>query len=1183
MSAHKFLNAFLLIAVFLCLLVRISNQDPQRVHSLPLSSKGVDYTHPESSSLLRPNVAISGELSGGQSTELYIDLPENSYFRLKLHPRHIAVSLTLYSPTAEAIRQITCRDAGAASVSFISSSAGMHRLKVTSLDSNAVHGSYDLRLEVISAVSEKHKSYLLAEDLMADADRLFTEYKVESTRAAIEKLKAALSSWQEADESARRADTLRRIADLYQVLGDFQNSVTFYEQALSAARRAHNEEIEIQVLCGVSFVRILMGEMDHARRDATRALRLSRKIGNKAAEARSLSTTGEIYYWFGDLQKSLDLYQKALPLWEADGNRRGIAQTHAALGFIYSDLGDTSSASISYQKALSGFDTITDHLGQAVTLTAMGRLYSRLGERQEALDLFRRAMELMHPIGNPIEEARILTGIAYTYNDLAEKRLAIEYYEKALALYRTTIYKGIKNTLYDLGGVHLSVGEYDKALQYFSEDLSLSIATADRRGKAYAIRGIGAIYAARGENTKALREYLSALTFYRAEKDRRGQADTLNLIGQIYNELDHSQARTSFLLAMDLGRQANYPLAEMASLANLASLDRKRGDLAGALTHTEAALTIAESLREKVASPDFRASYFSSVRQLYQLYIDVLMALHKNNPDQHYDIKAFEASERARARCLLDTLSAARVGIREKVDPELRNRERMLRQELTAKIERKLQMSTDVQASAAGVELQNEIEELTERYRDVSTQVRLKGLQFTDASQPKPLNLREIQAQGLDRDTLLLEFFLGDENSYLWIVSNESINGYVLPSKKTIEDVANRVRSLLTAPAPVEGESFADRETRLQNIQEQYWKEAAALSQMLFGQTGDTFGNKRLLVVPDGALQYIPFNALPAAGSTEDPRPLLLDHEIAYQSSASALVIMRNAARDRTPSKAIAVFADPVFEADDPRLRSTRSGDDAASKTGEDEQALHQALRDTGVSWAGRSIPRLLASREEATAVLEFASGDMNQEALDFSADKASATNPELRDYRIIHFATHGVFDNEHPELSGLLLSRFDPFGHQKEGFLRLDDIYNLDLSAELVVLSACNTGLGKDVKGEGLVGLVRGFIYAGTSRVVASLWKVDDDATAELMKHFYRKMLQERRSPSAALREAQLAMWQKQRWRAPYYWAAFVMQGEYSGTIDIRQRGSRLPWYLPAIGLLVVLFIAIRRVHSRR
>lgn len=1176
MSAHDSLNAFLLFALCLCLLITLSSKRPQ-----PVLSRVADQA--ASPNLLTPNVSISSELSGGQAAEHYLDLPEHSYFRLKLHPHNVVVSVALYGPTNELIRQIVCRDEGPASISFISAAAGRHRLRVSSEESNQVHGSYDLRLEVISAASEKYKSDLLAEDFVAEAERLVTEYKAESNREAIEKLKAALRMWQDADESTRQADTLRRIADLCQVLGDFPNSVAFYQQALAAARRAGNQEIEIQALCGVSFVHILMGEIDQARKDSARALRLSQTTGSKAAMAQSLSTAGEIYYWIGDLQKSLDLYQKALPIWEADGNRRGIAQTYAALGFIHSDLGNTSSASDCYQKALLTFDTIADHLGEAVTLTAMGRLYSRLGELQEARDLFNKAMELMHPIGNPIEEARLLNGIAHTYTELAEKRLAIEYYEKALALYRTTIYKGIKNTLYDLGGVHLSMQEYDKALRYYSEDLALSVATADRRGKAYALRGIGTIHAARGETTKALGEYLSALAFYRAEKDLRGQADTLNLIGQIYAELGRPQARPCFLQAVTLGRQANYPIAEVTGLFNMASFDRKRGDLAGAKTQTEAALTIVESLREKVASPDFRASYFSSVRQLYQMYIDVLMALHEQHPDQGFDTKAFEASERARARSLLDTLSAARVGIREKVEPDLRNRERMLRNDLTAKIERKLQMSTGEQASAAGVELQNEIEELTERYRDVSTQVRLRSLQFTGTSQPEPLNLREIQQKGLDRDTLLLEFFLGDESSYLWIVSNDSMSGYVLPPRRTIEDVANRVHNLLIAPAPVEGEPVAGREMRLQNAEAQYWKEAAALSEMLFGKTAGAFGNKRLLVISDGALQYIPFNALPTPGSTGEPRPLLLDHEIAYESSASALVMMRNAARNRAPSKAVAVFADPVFEPDDPRLAGARSRADAASTTQNDDQVLQQALRDTGVSWAGRTIPRLLASREEAMSVLEFASGDANHEALDFSADKASATNPELRDYRIIHFATHGVFDNEHPELSGLLLSRFDPLGRQKEGFLRLDDIYNLDLSADLVVLSACNTGLGKDVKGEGLIGLVRGFIYAGTSRVVASLWKVDDEATAELMKRFYQHMLQERRSPSAALREAQLAMWRKRRWHAPYYWAAFVMQGEYSGTIDVGQRGSRLAWYLPGIGLLIVLVIAIRRVHSRR
>ena len=168
-------------------------------------------------------------------------------------------------------------------------------------------------------------------------------------------------------------------------------------------------------------------------------------------------------------------------------------------------------------------------------------------------------------------------------------------------------------------------------------------------------------------------------------------------------------------------------------------------------------------------------------------------------------------------------------------------------------------------------------------------------------------------------------------------------------------------------------------------------------------------------------------------------------------------------------------------------------------------------------------------------------------QALDFEASRTTALRPELGEYRIVHFATHGLLNNIHPELSGLVLSLVNKEGHQQDGFLRLQDVYNLKLPAELVTLSACQTGLGKEIKGEGLIGLTRGFMYAGAPRVLATLWKVDDRATSELMKQFYQGMLgPDRLSPAGALREAQLSLWKQKQWRAPYYWAAFVLQGEW-------------------------------------
>jgi CHAT domain-containing protein len=229
----------------------------------------------------------------------------------------------------------------------------------------------------------------------------------------------------------------------------------------------------------------------------------------------------------------------------------------------------------------------------------------------------------------------------------------------------------------------------------------------------------------------------------------------------------------------------------------------------------------------------------------------------------------------------------------------------------------------------------------------------------------------------------------------------------------------------------------------------------------------------------------------------------------------------------------VAVLADPVFDAEDPRVRAAR-------------RAVPPLPGPTRAPAAG-PLPRLLGSRREASAILALAPAGGGWAALDFEASRASATGGALADFRIVHFATHGVLDHLRPELSGVVLSLVDERGRAQDGFLRLHDVYNLRLGADLVVLSACQTALGQEVRGEGLVGLTRGFMYAGAPRVVTTLWRVDDRATAELMRVFYAEMLGPRaRPPASALRAAQAALASQPRWAHPYYWAGFVVQGDW-------------------------------------
>ena len=375
--------------------------------------------------------------------------------------------------------------------------------------------------------------------------------------------------------------------------------------------------------------------------------------------------------------------------------------------------------------------------------------------------------------------------------------------------------------------------------------------------------------------------------------------------------------------------------------------------------------------------------------------------------------------------------------------------------------------------------------------------------------------------------TLLLEYALGEERSYLWAVSRDGLASYELPPRAEIEAAARRAYDALTARVRARGEP-RDRGAEIARADGAYGSEAQRLSEWLLGPVRKEMAGKRLLVVADGVLQYVPFAALPLPGRAGEAVPVIVEHEVVSLPSASALAVLRRQTRGRTPPpKAVAVLADPVFEPDDPRLRS----------------APRSAAR---LPAGSRGYPRLAATRQEADAIVAMAPPGMALRAVGFEASRATALRPDLAGYRIVHFATHGVFDNENPGLSGVVLSRYDEQGRAEDGVLRLHDIYGLDLPADLVVLSACSTALGRPVQGEGLVGIVRGFLYAGAKGVVASLWKVDDDATGELMKGLYRGMLQEGRSPAAALREAQVALWRQERRRAPYYWAAFVLQGEW-------------------------------------
>lgn len=1188
----KFGLALLAVTLHLC----DSPPTSGRWLSLNIFAESSSTNGPGETPLPAAGKSTTGEISAGQTDSYQVSLSEGSYLRTVIEVRGTDASVTVHEPGARAILSIDCREYLPTVVSLITPVPGVYHLEIRLSEGAKDKGRYELTTEEIKPASTIEKQRLAAEQTVAEAEHLLQQWKLEASRAAIEKLKESLPLWISAGDRSGMGHALRRIGDVYQTLGEYREALASYDRALPIMRDAKDRRGETETLNETGYAFLALGENQKALKLCTQARELSRSTGDHHEEARALNNLGEVSYGLGKLQQSLEFYQRAMPLWLESADRQGQALTYLNFGYTYSDLGQMPEALAAYDQALPLWTAAFNKKGQAITLTAIGRLYSRKGENQQALDRFRVAMQIMEPIGSLAEKGRILTGMAYVYDQLGDNQKAVDLYRQAFTLFSATgDYSGEAMSMYDAGRAYYSLGETEKALECYQRALQSSKAARDRRLEALEVREIARVYESRADKKEALDHYLRAMAFFRAEKDLRLGAETLNLIAGVYEEWGQLEKALSYYnQALVMSRKAEFPVGEAATQYNIARLERDRGNLTEARQRMDEALGVVESLRRKVTSQDLRASYFATVRQHYELYVDILMKSHKQASNAAFATVAFEISEKARARSLLESLNEARADIRQGVDPALLERERNLEQAINAKAERHAQVvgnKDDAQART----IAGELNQLTTEYDEVKAQIRSKSPRYAALTQPQPLSLKEIQNRLLDDNSLLLEYMLGDERSYLWAVTRNEVLSYELPPRTEIEDAAQQFRKLLTAHQPVPGESFDQRQARIKEADAHISEAALALSQMILGPVAGKLGTKRLLIVPDGVLQYIPFQALPVAsktdtsvgqgitsGSSGEQLPLLVDHEIVNEPSASALALVLTDTAQRHPApNSIAVFANPVFDVDDPRVKSngaTQSRSPESSET----PGVQGPFRDIG--FGEGKIPALPASREEAEAIMAVVPWGTGMKALDFDANRAAITKPELAQYRIVHFATHGFIDYQHPELSGLVLSRVDRNGRPQEGFVRLHDIYNLKLSADLVVLSACNTGLGKDVKGEGLIGLTRGFMYAGAGGVTASLWKVDDDATAELMKHFYEGMFKRGLTPAAALKEAQVGMWKQKRWHAPYYWAAFVIQGQYDQQeMTGFQRG---PGKLFAIGVAVLaslFLVAILLLRRRR
>ena len=988
-----------------------------------------------------------------------------------------------------------------------------------------------------------------------------------------------------------RAKVFFEFATALRKRGDFAAAEKYYQESIAQIQTLPDFKMTTAgVLLKLGGLMRDHGDLAAAERYFQKTLTLRKEVApDSLPVSDSLNELGIVASMKSDYDTAEQYYLQSLAIRKSLApDRLPVAATFINLARLSDDRGDLDKAEEYLRQALEIQQRIAPGSGAvAASLNNLGWVEKRRGNLSQAEQDLQQSLEITQKFGPvSLAVAGILNNLGEVVHERGDFKKAEDYLSRALKMKEQLAPKSnvTAETLGNLAELALDRGDFEKADQYIQRALTLFRGVApDSVEVAMSFLVVGRISVARGDLPKAEDSFLQALSIERrrvpndletartlsnladvrlkrgdlpaaeryldeALKIAHSHAPKSTLVASILNQLadtaykdgDFSTAEVRYREAADI-QETLIPAAERQAetLAQLARIIRQKGDMQEAAKLFNRSLNILETHAGLLGGRlELQAGFRAKYADVYEECIDLLVS------NQQIE-EAFHVLERLKARTLLETLSLAHVDLRNGTDPAVVERERTLAAEIRIKSERRSELIGDSSSPQQIAAIEKQISELVRQREDVEAQIRDSSPAFAALVQPLPLTAKEVQRRLLDPDTVLLEYSLGEKRSYVFFLTSNSIRAYALPRQATIERAARRVYQMLTARSQqIQRETPAQRQARVSRAEEQYVNAAAALSRMIVGPVARQVKAKRLLVVSDGALQYIPFGILPA--SSQHPAPLIVDHEIVSLPSASVLATLRRSESNRKPAlKSVAVLADPVFSKQDARVSRARIADSSETPSislNFSSAELDHSTRDVGLV----TLHRLAFSRQEAEAILSAAPDGSSFSALDFKASRSTAINPELRQYQVVHFATHGLLDSQHPELSGLVLSLVDEQGNPQNGFMTLDDIYNLEWPVDMVVLSACETGLGQEVRGEGLIGLIQGFMYAGANRVVATLWSVDDAATAAFMRDFYKAMLQQNLPPAAALRKTQVQMWKQKRWNNPYYWGGFTIQGEW-------------------------------------
>jgi CHAT domain-containing protein/tetratricopeptide (TPR) repeat protein len=962
-------------------------------------------------------------------------------------------------------------------------------------------------------------------------------------------------------------------------LDGWNSAMEAYKQAVIHARKAGDNRLLARSLFSIATIEYWqISNWDSAMELASQAAKIYQEIGNDHLAANAVQLQAAVIIEkAGEVEKSdsnklapeaqllfneaLTLFKQALATQEKLGHHYDAAQITNNIGFTYYLMGDYDNATPYYHKAAASYrlakewqdelvplgnlaviDIEEGRLIQAIeafqrvleilpddqlrhradTLHNLGVSQLALGLPEDALQSFSNALQTQQEIDDLSGQGRCLAGIGSVYESTGKHELALEYLETAFtAQQEIKDGRGQTSTLKVIGKIKLQNGDFPGALEAHYAASRLVTAPID---KARIQQEISQDLIAANRPNEALESLAKADSMAADIRNQKLRADSLHISGNAWLKTDQlDQSLTAFEDASKSYHALGLDLERSRSIFGTAKAALGLGQTKQAQEQAELAIASVEKLRSQLVAPELRSFFLASRQEYYAFLIDTLMRLHgqSDGTSDEYLRQALSVSERSRARALVDLIHEASIDLGDTRQSLLYQRMAENRYRLNQLLEEQDESGLDVQIAG----IRQELADIENELNLLQIELREQNPGYTALTDPQILDADQIQ-ELLDADSALLQYALGEDRSFVWFVTRDSIEAWPLPGREVIEQDARKLHDLLQVPAF----SAAAKKELATSLER--------LSGMVLGPVHQST-RKRLIVAADGVLHYLPFSVLDSPGQDDTYQPFLATQEIVHVPSMSVLATQRkNRQSPQQPVKEIAVFADPVFSATDNRFGDVPLNDETASSRGLPPQAATPG--------EAAQLKRLPATAHEARSIVKLVEPGQSLLALGFEANRELVMQANLGDYRIVHFATHGLIDSRYPALSSLSFSQFDKNGKPLDGSLHLHDIYKLELNADLVTMSACSTALGREIAGEGLTGLTQGLMYSGSRSVLASLWQVPDRATAELMKRFYQNLLDEKQKPATALRNAQLDLSSEPRWRSPYFWGAFVLQGEW-------------------------------------